>query len=58
MMFLLVLSVCSVLLSRQWGERRGFSHEVNAAGALMKFTYDTMWGVSALVLFFFLFDGL
>lgn len=41
------------------GGKGGVFHEVNAAGALMKFAYDTMWGVSALVPFFlFFFDGL
>lgn len=37
------------------GGKGGVFHEVNAAGALMKFAYDTMWGVSALVPFFLFF---
>lgn len=36
MMFLLVLSECSVLRSKQWG----MFYEDDVAGALMKFTYE------------------
>lgn len=56
-MFLLVLSGCSVLRSRQLKKMRGNAVVVDyddadddvaaAAGALMKFAYDTMRGVSA-----------
>lgn len=51
MMFLLVLSGCSVLRSKQTkqsGREGKCGDDVDAAGPLMKFAYDTMRGVSAL----------
>ena len=49
MMFLLVLSACSAPLSKPFPERDSSRCMMMMRWGFLRFAYDTMWGVSALV---------